>query len=411
MNLPRRIVYSILDQGVLSLLSFLVGIWLIRTTGKSQYGLYLAGNSAYLYVVGVQNALITTQMTVLAPLKRDGERDSFCGALLKGQRLLFTLPLSLVAAGAFILAAAGWRTSDALLLAGTVAAISLGILSKEFYRSYFFQIHSPQLVLAIDLLFGVLWLAGMAGGRGLFPEHLHLLALAASGLASLLAALAAARIARLPAPDGVTPAATALGDAWRGGRWALAGMTVTWLQDQSYIYLVGMLAGVTASAEAGAARLLLVPATLIQVGAFRVLMPRWAQLRKHGRDDLLQKMVRRTALLASASIMLYAILICTVRESALAALFPKAYGNIGFLVVLWGVLCALQGARSSYSAGLQVMQRFRTITLANVASAAVVLVFGLFLARSFGAAGGIMAQIAGELTLTLLLGRAVNHVA
>lgn len=409
-NLSRRMFFGIADQGVLSLTSFLVGVWLIRTTGKNEYGFYLAGTSAYLYVMGLQNALITTQMTVLAPFKGDGERDGFCGALLKGQWLLFFIPLCLLATVAFGLDAAGIGRTDTLLLTGTVAVISPGILSREFFRSYLFQRQAPHLVLAIDLLFCALWLGGMTAGRFLFPAHLHLLALAASGMASLLAALAASRLSPLPLGGGLDPALSALGDAWRGGRWALAGMTVTWLQDQSYIYLLGMLAGVGASAEAGAARLLLVPATLIQVGAFRVLMPRWVRLRRLGRVAELQKQVRRTALAASTAIVAYAFLICAVRDSALAALYPAAYGNIGFLVVLWGGLCALQAARSSYSAGLQVMERFRLITLANTASAAVVVLLGVFLARSFGAAGGIMAQIAGELTLTLLLGRGVNNV-
>jgi O-antigen/teichoic acid export membrane protein len=410
-NLPRRVAISVADQSLLSLLNFVIGIWLIRSTSKLEYGLYLAGNAAVMYMLGIQAALINVQMTVRAPVYQGMERGRFCAALLKAQLLFFVVPALLFAAGAFVLAAGWGAYRDGMLLSGTVAMTFIGVLAREFFRSYFFQEQTPLAVLVIDIAYGVFLVLGVVVAGWTLHRNIHLAVLLAAGGASLIVGVVAARFAHLPSLQEAHGAKTAVTEAWQGGKWALAGMSVTWIQDQSYIILVGALAGASATAEAGAARLFLAPANLILAGIFRVLMPRWAHLRQSGEMLRVRSMIFKTALAVAGAVASYAIVAAVVQKKAIPVFFPGEYGNIGTLVIYWGIICALQAARTAYSSGLQVFERFREITIVNTFSAVIVLVSGYCLVYKYGVTGGLMAQVIGEFTLTALLWRSVRNVA
>ena len=410
MNLPRRVAISVVDQSLLSLLNFVIGIWLIRSASKYEYGLYLAGNAAVTYLLGIQAALVNVQMTVRAPLYQGKERVHFCAALVKAQLLFFSIPSLLFAGGAVVFTIGGGAYRDEMLLAGTVAMTFIGVLAREFFRSYFFQEQNPLAVLIIDIFYSIFLLCGLAVAVWTLHRDIHIAFLLTAGGASLIVGVVAARFAHLPSLREVHGIKTAVAEAWHGGRWALAGMSVTWIQDQSYIFLVGTIAGASATAEAGASRLFLAPATLTLAGIFRVLMPRWAHMRQSGEMMKVRSMTLRTAWVVAGIVAAYAVVASVVQKKAIPILFPGEYGNIGILVIFWGIICDLQAARTAYSTGLQVFERFREITIVNTYSAAIVLVSGYYLVHMYGVSGGMMAQVIGEFTLTGLLWRSVRNV-
>src|SRR3990172_5775125 len=158
-KLFRDSTISLIDQAILSLANFLVGVFLIQNTSKDDYGLYVLAYAIILYLVSTQNAVITTQMTVLAPQKSHGSGERFCGALAVSQYLII-IPLGMLA---FVLAMfaekAGWLSPAESHLITAIAAATLGVLLREFARSLFFLRLRPVTVLALDvvqvlLLFG-----------------------------------------------------------------------------------------------------------------------------------------------------------------------------------------------------------------------------------------------------------------
>jgi O-antigen/teichoic acid export membrane protein len=392
-----------LDQALLSAANLLVGLLVVRSTAKADYGHYLLGVAAVLFVVSVQNALVTTQMTVLLPGKEPRERERFCAALAAGQFLVF-LPLAMAATGTAAMAshagAGPWRG-----IVPAVSAAALGTLLREFGRALHFQRLRPSAVLATDLLYLVLLGSGLAVAVARAPEGLHITALWLMGLASLVTggiALATARPGPFP---GFTEMTAALSEAWRNGRWALGGVTVTWLQDQSYVYLLTLLAGAGAAAEAGAARLFMAPAALLGAGAARALLPRWAVWRSFGDHSR----VGRTAARMNSALVA-CVTAWSVAAFALAAwggelILGGAYRQVAPLVALWGLLFALQAARSVQSWRLQAYCRFREIAAANTASAFIALLAAAAFIMRLGTAGSIIALVLGECVLLALLRR------
>lgn len=409
MSLRRGLIISFFDQSLLSLGNFLVGIYLIGATAKEQYGMYALACAAVLFFVGMQNALVTTQMTVLAPCDGGGSRERFCAVLATGQYAILLPVLAVASAGTAGAWSAGLLGPDASVLALTVFAALPGIVLREFFRGYYFRLEEPRAVLGADCFYLALLAAGIASAAALSPEELHVGAMCATGAAALGAGLAALGFSGMKPAFPGKEMADALSLSWRGGKWAAAGVAVTWLQDQSYLYLLATLAGSAETAEASAARLFLAPAALLNAGFGRVLLPRWAAMRATGRKQGIGPMARRILAWMSGLIALYAVAI----RGALpyAGSFPRLreYGDLPTLVTLWSLLFAVQAFRSCSSWRLQAAGRFAPITRANVVSAVVTLVSGVALIGPLGARGGIGALLMGEIVLALLLWRACRH--
>ena len=142
-----------IDQILLSGLSFLISIVLIKIVSKPEYGYYSIFFSITLFMASIQAAVITTPLAVLLITKNGDEKRKYAGALFFGQYLLI-IPL------AFIGIIGGVITFYFNLLEYSTSAIivaislaSIGILCREFLRAYFFANETPNTVLIIDLLY------------------------------------------------------------------------------------------------------------------------------------------------------------------------------------------------------------------------------------------------------------------
>ncbi len=407
MRLRQGMAISFLDQALLSIANFAIGIYLIRHTGKADYGQYVLAFAFILFSTGIQNALVTIPMTVLAPGKTELESVYFCSRLATGQYLLF-IPLGIISL--IVTAALDYggaiNREQALLLAAVAIAVQ-GVALREFFRGLFFQRLQPQTVLVLDIVY----VAIVASGFMFTWQQLPLAAILIMAAAALLTGFVGWYHSRLPLVMSVTALYQTLAETWQHGRWAMAGVTVTWLQDQSYIYLLTLLAGAASTAETSAARLFLAPIALITASFARTLMPRWATMRHAGNTDQIRQMLNKSSLILTAIIVVYLLVVYLAREPLQQKMLTAEYKGAASLLLLWGMLLILQAVRANYSWALQVFSQFRQITLANGVSAAVVVVSGLLLITKYGAAGSIVAMIIGEALFVTLLWKAYARTA
>jgi O-antigen/teichoic acid export membrane protein len=243
------------------------------------------------------------------------------------------------------------------------------------------------------------------------PTHLSLAAIWLTGLASFLAGLLILVKIQLLTHLCFAEIGRALAESWLQGRWALLGISVTWLQDQSYVYLLGILVSASSLAEANAPRLLLAPLALVNLSVMRILLPRWVNLRVAGQHESIRSSGRKAAFLMFCIVGAYIAVLLPFRKLLAARLLTSEYTDITVLLVLWGILFTVQSQRSNIAAQLQVFQQFRQITQANAASALLVVVVGSMLISWYGVRGSIVTLIVGEIVLTLLLWRRLRHVA
>ena len=400
-RVSTSVIISVLDQAWLSAANLLLGVFLIKHSSKEEYGGYVLGYAIILFLMSVQNALVNTQMSVLAPTRNKSEQGRFCAALAIGQFAIFIPVVLLIAAAGILL---DWNgATNGASLAFAIAISTLGVILREFFRSYFFLRLQPLTVLAFDIafvgmLFGGLWVAVL-----MKYAHLNLAALVIMGIASAIVGFASVLLARKEMPVRLADIRPALQESWQHGRWALAGVTVTWIQDQSYIYLLSAMVSPAETAEASAARLFLAPLTLLSVGFYRVYMPRWAYLAHDGKHQEIVNTANRVKWILVSMVVAYVGVLLLLKDWLTPLLLTGSYTQTGPLIAMWGALFAMQAVRGNYSSLLQVFRRFRDITLANTATAIGVLLMGAILIKAYGVKGSMVTMIVGELALTILL--------
>lgn len=410
MTVRKQVAISFIDQAILSAANFLVGIVLVKFVAKADYGLYVLAYTIILFIVGLQNALITTQMTVLAPSKPKDEQDGFCNSLCIGQYFLY-VPAAIVAVIVILaLYHMGTLSNEQCYFAGTILIVTLGVLFREFYRSFFFLKSQPSNVLIIDLVFVATTSIGLLLGWLTYRDQLHIIALYLFGLASLASGLAAMALGGFSMEVNIRKSMASLKEAFAHGRWALGGILLSLIQGQSYVYLLTAMSGTARLAEVNAARLFLAPLSLLHMSFARVLLPKWSFMRRNGESAGIVRMARKAQILLIAIIVVYIATILLAQDRLIDAMFPQDYQNIGIFILMWGVLSVVQTLRSSDSWILQAFHQFKKLTLANVFSAVTALTLGATLIKLYGPTGSIVAMIVAEAILVFTLAKVVKDV-
>ncbi len=394
---------SFFDQALLSAFNFIVGIILIKKIDPAQYGQFVLAVSLVLLVIGFQNALVTTQLTVIGPKKTVPEQNSFCAALFVGQ-YFYWLPLASVFivvmafGGHYFTYAPGYKTILVIM-----AVSALGTLCREFFRSYFYFRLAPKNVLAIDLryiaIFAIVWLLFLRDQPG---QHYWVLGLL--GLSSLLCAYAGYK-ALSEAIRTLTfqRMILALKECWGNGKWALWGVIATWLQTQCYIYLTASMLGADQTAIIHASRLLLMPVALLHMSYGRLFRARWAHAWHRREHDYVFRNARVVLWSLVGIISVYATLLYAAKGPIIHILFKDEYANCGAYILLWALFFLLQIQRSNASLLLQVFEQFRIISIFFTMTTVLTIASGIVLINLLGPTGSLWSMIAGEALLAILL--------
>lgn len=400
----RRTVVSMFDQAWLSLLNLALGLILIRLTAKEAYGTYAQLYVAGLFAASMAEALIINPLTTLAAGSPAERRDELIAHLARLQGRLST-GLAIVSGlgAAVVIAYTGLPTPWLLGIAFAIYVKTSAV--REFRRSVIFLHHEPERVLKLDLVFGLVLTVGMAVLVGLGWLYLPavFLILAAANLFALL---------RLPAlPSAQDPAGYrhAVSEAWRRGKLGLAGASLTWIVNYSYLYLAAAWLGAAASADLNATRLLLVPISLTVVAWSRVARPTMGVHVVRNDTATLQRLVLLSALGITAVTVLYSLALWLSLPWLGPLVLGDKYAHTHILVAAWGCYFAFNGLRSVYSAVLIAQDRYGYLLIAaGVAVLVLALSIGFTIPR-FGALGAVYTLILIEIVDLILVWAAYRY--
>lgn len=402
------LLVSLANQGVGSGGNFLLGLYLARAMPLEQFGLYGMCYGACLLYVGIGNALILTQLSVILPGCPPAEQQVRAGRLLLALLLLNSLllgPALLLALGLAWLPAPWHALLQPLQLVAPAAAL---MLLLEFFAAYAYLGRMEHRA----LLANATTMAALAAGLA----TLHLLHQPLSAGAVMLAYVVAAALgcatavmlARPPLRHSMACVRREWRAAWRHGRWALGGVTITWLQAQSYAYVLAALLGPAGAGLANMARIFISPFSFLLPAVNKIAIPRMAQLRVTAPLRTRRLSFRLTAALTALAL-LYSGLLLGGFAQAERLLLGRSVPGVAPLAALWCAVLVLQVLRSGGAVLLQIEQRFRALTLLNLPSAAVTLAAGAPLAILYGASGALLGLLAGELTLTYLIWKEIRY--
>lgn len=388
---------AVLDQALVSASGFLVSVLLIKTVSKSEYGYYAIALPISLFLGSIQNALVNAPMSVLLAAKKGEARQRYLSSLARGQ-LVVLLPGSLAAV--VVLSFAGQWVLDpaARSIAVALAAALTALLWREFLRNYQFARETPGDVLRMDALYAVLLAVSLCGLAYVFRITVAAVWVV-MGVASLAATMPFGQgLARRHAVDWA-----AFGENWHFGRWALLGVLVTHIQTYSHVYLLGALAGSVAVADASAARLLMMPVALAQVGWGKVAIPHGSALREQGqfRQFFREQLLAFLAFLAA--LVVYVALLLEFSAVMLGILLSDKYASAFGYVTLWAGVFVAGFATLTASNGLQAALKFAFISKASLAVMPVTVGLSYLLIPGYGIRGALSALLIGEGLLAVIL--------
>jgi O-antigen/teichoic acid export membrane protein len=390
---------ALVDQALLSALSFGVSILLIRTVPKIEYGYYSIAVTASLFLISLQSALINSPLTVLLAAKEGPQRRRYLGNLYRGQ-LLVILPSALLGLLTIALLRRWGLEPMHAAVAAAVCVAAVGSLLREFTVSYLFAEELPGRALSTDALYAVLFLVSASAACVVFgvtvPSIILLL-----GTSALVVALWRAREFAGRWQWGAI--GSSVRENWHLGRWALVGVIVTHVQSYSYMYLVGGLVGGSAVAELSAARLLLSPLTLLQTGWMKIAIPHGSRLREEGAERLFFRQLVIGSVNLAVLGAIYVVVLVACAGFLLRIVLSEKYASSFAYLPMWGVILILMAAELSASYGLQVMKRFRALATVDAIGMVVTVSSALVLVHGFGVRGALLALAIGEGFLTVLL--------
>ncbi len=390
---------SVIDQAGLSALNLLLGLALIRWTSKAEYGLYAQLYVASLFAVSMLESVIINPLTTLAPTMTRSRRARFIAHLSRFQRRV-TLIVSLLfgTITAFLLWWLKVPEAGAIALAFAAYVGTSGM--REFQRGLGFLQGQPGLVLRTDALFAgvtvigviVMWLT----------DHLTLVAVLT--VLAVANALAWASTPRQPrAPGGAAAAREALATVWQRGRLGLPGALSSWAINYSYLFLAAAWLGVTAAADLNAARLLLMPVSLLVVAWSRVARPQLS--RAMAVRDLPQ--VRQLLLVSvtglTVAALLYLLPLWWLLPWLQTHVLGPDYGHVQHLIWPWAIYFVLYLWHMVGSATLLSADRYHQLLAAALASLPVMALALLALLPLQGTAGAVQALILVEVFNLVLL--------
>jgi O-antigen/teichoic acid export membrane protein len=333
------------------------------------------------------------------------QRAALAATMLAGVLLLGGAAAAAGLALAALLLATPWHA-----WAGPCAATGLAsaaFLIWEFFISYAYLRRREGEALRVNAatLGALLAALGGAAAAGIAPSAAE--ALTAYALSAGLGGLVGWRRSGLPLRVARAQLRRELATCWRGGRWALGGTAVTWLQTQSYAYVLGAVLGPAAAGMANLARLFVSPFSFLVPAINKLAFPRLAEMHRSAPARLAAAGRTLAAALALA-VLAYAGLLALGFDAAAPIVLGRPVSGLGTLVALWCAVQLFNVVRTAGSLVLQARRGFRALTLLNLPSGALSLILALLLAPPLGAPGAVLAALGGEALLAFLIWRRIH---
>ena len=400
-------ILSLIDQGLLSALNFLVGISLIRLTSKETYGLYVQLYAGGLFLVMLLDSSIGGPLTTVASGVSNTVRTHLRHAYWR-QQLKISLLLAVLVIPVGIM---GIGQSDDVVtrwgIALTFASFMLVTGLREYCRTIGFVEHQISSILKQDVAYVVLVVIGFGFIHYFFSINLIAIFTVLT-LASFLSSAPKmwhlhAQYGLVKSEDTTQQLAECRTQIIAYAKWALPGAMLAWMSNYSYVYLSGLWLGVVATADLNAARLLLMPIPLAVVAWSRIARPTAGRLIATQDWRGLNRLTLLSILMVEVGILFYVSALVFFLPWLNGHVFGAKYQGLDALISIWGVYFAFNSARCIGTVWLTSGGAFRALLFMSVSAFALVLVVSNLAIPHWGRVGAIMALIVVELYQLVLV--------
>lgn len=386
----------IVDQGMMSLGTFIVGVLVARAISTEQYGVFVLGWSLVAIVLGVQRAIVVLPFTVYSPRMSSEERGRHLGS-----GLLHTLVIGLVAIVVFLVMA--WEAPRKPGKAGLVMALPLialvivpNLLREQMRSAAIAQLNfigSAKANIAASCLM-------LTAAAALYTENL--LTLESSylviGGSSLFAAMLL--IYRQWVTLRITPSAFIFDFlcSIRIGKWILVNVFAFTLASQIFPWLIQWSLDTSQVGAYGACFAVAGVLNPFLRGINAYSLPRMTHGYKDSHSGNLFRIMRKTVLVVAIPYGIWIVLGSVFAEDIMQLLYNGKYAGHRLLVGLLILRTAIESISTPLISALQTMER-PDITTSSMAIGAITgVTAGILLVQAYGLPGAGLAAVLSSLS-------------
>lgn len=394
-------LWSLVDQGVVSLGSFLLGLVLARSLSPAEYGVYALVWGALLFLRGFHTSLVTYPLSVDWAKTELGKRNALVGGSLA---LTVALGLPLMAAAAVATVVIGRPT----LAPWAMAALLAGHFQETTRRALMAELRHRATVLgdAVSYL-------GQVGAIWAVVERWRLsveAVFAAMALTSLVAGLIQLRQLGEPAWR-AGELGTLAARCWQLGRWLALATLLSVFTIQVFPWTLGLVRGAADAAQYQAAANLLGVTHPLLFGLANLLVPAVAQAQVSGGLNASRRVVRWYGLLGAALLVPYLVVVWLWPDEALRLVYGMAspYTALATELRLFALGYAIIYVGQLAGAFLLGLEQSRASFWVTVACAVASVVVGMPLAAGYGVDGALAGLVVSRIVQVGVAAALIAH--
>jgi len=360
----QRYLLSLGAQALVSGFHFGLNYQLLQSMSLFDYGVFaFAFFTLAQFAAAINNALISTPLTVYTPTLSDEQERASKEAMFSLLNILLFLTLIIMGLGYLYYSG---HASDLVLSVSLFVAL---YAARQYSRSLGYARLRPLVTATGDTCYviaGVVLTAALVWRFETLKVEWVLLALSAANLIAMV-------VERLRLD----------GRWWRGynfsqllqyreiwlqSRWALIGALTTLFLAQAHSLIITWAEGPTAFAPLAAGFVLFGPVRVALITWQNMVKPELAVALSQNRNDAVAAQIRRTLTMMGCAVVVLGIVLMMLWPWVNELLYAKNYANqpMQEIVLMWAVITLFAAIYNAPAAALQALKDFRVLAMSSV---------------------------------------------
>jgi len=381
---------SVFDQAVVSGTSFATSVLLARCVSREELGTYYLALSAYYFVRGIQEQVVSAPYMIYCSRRRDQELAEYAGSALVHQcGVVLITAVILVAA-----MASGFATPAIESVCWLLLWAAPPLLVREFVRQMSFAHLDLRRAIVLDIVAAALQLValGTLAATGQLNVTTTVATLAVCSAVPTIGWLATRK---QPMVGRIAASIRDWTHNWTFSRWALASQLLANTTPYIMPWVVVFTHGEAQTGMLGACTTLVgLSGTFLQ-GLCNFLTPRAAHAYTHGGLNELRSVLVQTAALFSATLGLLSVGAFVCGEWIATRLYGPQFTGAGMIVGVLSLSVLANSFGVTAGNGLFAMERPRANFVADLAALCIVIVTTIVLVPTLGPLGAAISTLAG----------------
>lgn len=358
-----RLFLSVGAQGLVSGFHFALNLLLLRLVTPYDYGVFAFAFVLAMFASAVNNALISTPLTVYTPVIKDEAERGVQEAMFSTLNLLL---FGLLIAGGLIYAhLAGLDSQISMAVTAFVAVYS----ARHFSRSAGYARMKPLITATGDTVYVV---------SGVCIVLILVLTQETINISSVLYALAAANLSAMVVerfrlhgkhrPWLSFGKINSYGEVWLQSRWALAGSLTTLFLAQAHSVIITSTNGPNAYAPLAAGFVLFGPVRVALLTWQNMVKPELAVALSESRQLAVRAQIRTTTFLMAGAVLCMGLFLWLAWPLIFKFLYAEQYADqpMALIVGLWSIITLFAASYNAPAAALQAMRDFKVLAIASI---------------------------------------------